>query len=281
MTEQGYDYARGPKAGGPGGFADGGRAARSADAPVKMRRRLFIASSISAALAACAPIGTKLNENHGFHSMLESAESLNERVIGTRGRAREYTPRDISPDFPLDSLDTPSTTTYTDLVRNGFHSYKLVVGGLVEHPQSLSLAQLQHLMNVTQITRHDCVEGWSAIAQWQGVRLSDVLSMARPKTGARYVVFHSFDSDQNGTPYYESLSLVQAAHPQTLLALRQNGKAILPERGAPVRLTIPTQLGYKSAKWVQRVEVTDSLARVYGGKGGYWEDQGYEWYAGI
>jgi DMSO/TMAO reductase YedYZ molybdopterin-dependent catalytic subunit len=157
----------------------------------------------------------------------------------------------------------------------------LLVDGLVEHPQKLGIAQLQHLMNVTQITRHDCVEGWSAIAQWQGARLADVLALARPKIHARYVVFHTFDSDANGVPYYESLSLEQAAHPQALLALRQNGKPIVADRGAPVRLTVPTQLGYKSAKWVRRLEVVDSLRGIFGGKGGYWEDQGYEWYAGI
>ena len=246
-----------------------------------MNRKLFIATSLTAALSGCAQIGTKLNDNAGFHHALESAEALNEVAIGTRGRVRLYRSADISADFPLDSLDTPSTNVYNDLLRDNFRSYKLVVNGLVDHPQTLTLAQLQHMMNVSQITRHDCVEGWSAIAQWQGVRLADIISIARPAKNARYVVFHSFDRDPNGMPYYESLSLEQAAHPQTLLALRQNGKTILPERGAPVRLTVPTQLGYKSAKWVQRVEIVSSLAPLYGGKGGYWEDQGYEWYAGI
>jgi DMSO/TMAO reductase YedYZ molybdopterin-dependent catalytic subunit len=246
-----------------------------------MKRKLFIATSISAALSACSPIGTKLNENRGFHNVLESAEGVNRRLIGTHGRVREYLPRDISADFPLDSLDTPGDSAYMRLIADRFASYRLSVDGEVEHPQHLSVAQLQHLMNVTQITRHDCVEGWSAIAQWQGVRLADVLAMARPRRDARYVVFHSFDVDSNGTPYYESLSVEQAAHPQTLLALRQNGKPITPERGAPVRLTVPTQLGYKSAKWVWRIELVASMKQLYGGKGGYWEDQGYEWYAGI
>lgn len=246
-----------------------------------MNRRLFLAGTITAALSACGPVGNTLNDNHGFHNVLESAEGLNRRIIGTGGTAALYKPGDISPDFPLDSLDTPSDAKYTALLRDGFHSYRLVVDGLVEHPQALTPAQLQHMMNVTQITRHDCVEGWSAIAQWQGVRLSDVLMMAAPRSRARYVVFHSFDRDANGAPYYESLSLAQAAHPQTLLALRQNGKPIAAERGAPVRLTVPTQLGYKSAKWVQRIEIVASLANIGSGKGGYWEDQGYEWFAGI
>ncbi len=105
--------------------------------------------------------------------------------------------------------------------------------------------------------------------------------MAAPRDGARFAVFHSFDRDANGTPYYESLSLEQAAHPQTLLALRQNGGPIVPDRGAPVRLTVPTQLGYKSAKWVRRIQIVASVGTIGSGKGGYWEDQGYEWYAGI
>jgi len=95
------------------------------------------------------------------------------------------------------------------------------------------------------------------------------------------VVFHSMDWDQQGTPYYESLNLKQANHPQTLLALRMNGKPIVPDHGAPVRLRVPLQLGYKSAKWVKRIEVVGSLMSVQGGNGGYWEDQGYEWFAGI
>jgi DMSO/TMAO reductase YedYZ molybdopterin-dependent catalytic subunit len=246
-----------------------------------MQRRLFIASSISAALAACSPIGTKLNENRAFHHLLETAEGLNERAIGTRGLVREYKAADISADFPVNSLDTPGDVEYTRLADGRFRSYKLHVDGMVEHPQALDLEQLEHLSNVTQITRHDCVEGWSAIAQWQGPRLADVLMLARPKHGARFVVFHSFDRDSDGMQYYESLSLEQAAHPQTLLALRQNGKPITPDRGAPVRLRVPTQLGYKSAKWVRRIELVSSFGQFGGGKGGYWEDQGYEWYAGI
>jgi len=115
----------------------------------------------------------------------------------------------------------------------------------------------------------------------KGERLLDVLAMAGPRKGARYVVFHTFDRDADGMPYYESLDFSQALHPQTLLALQQNGAPITPDRGAPVRLKIPTQLGYKSAKWVRHIAVVPSLGHLFGGKGGYWEDQGYQWYAGI
>lgn len=246
-----------------------------------MKRKIFLASTISASLAACSPIGTKLNGNPSFHNALESAEGLDARILGTRGRAALYRPQDISSDFPIDSLDTPSDSAYERLAASNFRDYKLIVDGVVDAPAALPLAQLVHMMNVDQITRHDCVEGWSAIAQWQGVRLSDVLSLARPRANARYVIFHCFDRDADDTQYYESLSLEQASHPQTILALRQNGRPIVADRGAPVRLKVPTQLGYKSAKWVKRIEVAASLRPIGSGKGGYWEDQGYEWYAGI
>jgi DMSO/TMAO reductase YedYZ molybdopterin-dependent catalytic subunit len=125
------------------------------------------------------------------------------------------------------------------------------------------------------------VEGWSAIGKWRGVPLSTVIAMAQPKLNARYCVFHCFDVDQSGEHYYESLDLHEAAHPQTVLALDLNDKPLDADHGAPVRLKIPTQLGYKSAKWVQRIELVADLHPIAGGGGGYWEDQGYEWYAGI
>ncbi len=246
-----------------------------------MKRRLFIASSLSAALAGCGAIGSKLNDNQTVRSVLAGAENLNFRVIGTHGLVREYSSRDISRDFPINSFDTPSDRVYAQLVRKVFLPFRLIVDGMVERPQAFSLAQLYGLPQTAQVTRHDCVEGWSAIAQWSGVALRDMLALAKPLPGARYVVFHTFDIDGTGVPYYESLNLSQAAHPQALLALHQNGAPIPPDRGAPVRLKVPTQLGYKSAKWVRHIEVVASLAHLFGGKGGYWEDQSYEWYAGI
>jgi DMSO/TMAO reductase YedYZ molybdopterin-dependent catalytic subunit len=133
----------------------------------------------------------------------------------------------------------------------------------------------------TQTTRHDCVEGWSAIGKWSGVRLGDVLDAAGPRADARYVVFHCMDNDGSGNLYYESLDMHQAHHPQALLALTLNDAPLDPAHGAPVRLRVPTQLGYKSAKWVARIELVSSFAAIGSGRGGYWEDQGYEWYAGI
>jgi len=246
-----------------------------------VKRELFIATSLSAALAGCGAIGTKLTVNDRIHSILDAGESLDLALIGTHGLVREYAASDISRDFPINSLDTPADTAYAHLVRNAFASFRLSVDGMVERPLSLSLAQMSLMPQTSQITRHDCVEGWSAIGKWRGVPLATVVAMAQPKANARYCVFHCFDVDQSGQKYYESLDLQQAAHPQTLIALDLNDKPLDLDHGAPVRLKIPTQLGYKSAKWVRRIELVADLGGTYGGAGGYWEDQGYEWYAGI
>ncbi len=246
-----------------------------------MKRRLFLASTISSALAACAPIGTKLNDNPGFHRFLGSAQSLNHAVIGTHGLAREYTDADIDRNFRVNGLPTPGDAVYQSLANDGFRSYRLVVDGAVERRAVFTLPQLHRFAQVTQTTRHDCVEGWSAIGKWSGVPLREVLAVVSPRGDARYVVFHCMDRDDQGTPYYESLDLDQARHPQALLALRLNNAPLDPDHGAPVRLRVPTQLGYKSAKWVNRIELVGSFANIYAGGGGYWEDQGYEWYAGI
>ena len=111
--------------------------------------------------------------------------------------------------------------------------------------------------------------------------MSDLLEKAGPRPSAQYVFFSCMDMDPMGTPYYESLSLEQAAHPQALLAYELNDKPVPVRNGAPLRLKVPTQLGYKSAKYVYRITLAASLSQIGSGSGGYWEDQGYEWYAGI
>ena len=245
-----------------------------------VKRRLFIASSLSA-LAGCGPISAALNQNDGVQRVLNSAEGLNLMLIGTHGLAREYRDRDVDRMFRVNGFSTPSDAHYTKLVGDNFATYRLVVDGAVARPQALSLPQLYRLPQRTQITRHDCVEGWSAIGKWSGTPLGALLDAVEPRPDARYVVFHCMDNDGSGNLYYESLDVHQARHPQTLMALRLNDAPLDPDHGAPVRLRVPTQLGYKSAKWVGRIEVVGSVATIAGGHGGYWEDQGYEWYAGI
>jgi DMSO/TMAO reductase YedYZ molybdopterin-dependent catalytic subunit len=246
-----------------------------------MKRKLFVASAISAALTGCGPISSALNSSDAVRRTLASAERLDHLVIGTRGLAREYRERDVDRHFRVNGFATPADARYTDLVAGNFVAYRLVVDGAVDQRRAFSLAQLRAMTQQTQITRHDCVEGWSAIGKWSGVRLGDLLETVRPRDDARYVVFHCMDNDGYGHLYYESLDLHQARHPQALLALRLNDAPLDPDHGAPVRLRVPTQLGYKSAKWIARIELVGSFANIGSGNGGYWEDDGYEWYAGI
>lgn len=245
-----------------------------------MKRRIFLASAASA-LAGCGPIGSALNNNAAVRRVLTAAEGLNHALIGTRGMARLYRENDVDRVFRVNGFATPSDAQYQRLVAGGFTSYRLIVDGAVEQPQAFTLAQLARMPQQTQITRHDCVEGWSAIGKWEGVPVGALLEAVRLRAGARYVVFRCMDNDGQGNLFYESLDLHQARHPQALLALRLNDAPLDPDHGAPVRLRVPTQLGYKSAKWIARIEVVGTFATIAGGQGGYWEDQGYEWYAGI
>lgn len=236
-------------------------------------------------LAGC----DKLNATPGFQRVLQRAEDWNLRaqraVMDRKALAREFTKADISRDFRANGSISPADPNYRVHLAAGFADWRLEIGGLVERPLSLTLAQLRAEPSRTQITRHDCVEGWSSIGEWTGARLGPLLDKAGLKPDARYVVFHCADtldpSAADGGRYYESLDLVDAFHPQTILAYAMNGKTLPVAHGAPVRLRIERQLGYKHAKYVMRIEVVSDFAHIGRGKGGFWEDRGYEWYAGI
>jgi DMSO/TMAO reductase YedYZ molybdopterin-dependent catalytic subunit len=246
-----------------------------------MRRRAFLLSSLaSVGLVSCSSIKSTLTSG-SLNPVLDAANRLDDALIGTRGMAKLYSEADVDRQFRVNGLATPSYTAYTDLENEGFRNYSLVIAGEVERPERFRLAELRAMPQQTQITRLDCVEGWSAVGKWRGVPLGAVLAMARPKPEARYVVFRCFDRDSDGTPFYGSLDLHQAAHPQTILALDLNDRPIDPDHGGPVRLRVPTQLGYKNTKWIRRIDVVTSFAHIAGGKGGYWEDAGYAWYGGI
>jgi DMSO/TMAO reductase YedYZ molybdopterin-dependent catalytic subunit len=252
-------------------------------------RRKFLArigaSAATLALAGC----TSLSQKQWVADILSQVEVLTRRAqrlfAGNHALAPEFTKADIAPSFrPNGTLD-PGTADYNTHAANGFRDWRITVGGLVERPLSLSMAELRAMPSRTQITRHDCVEGWSCIGEWKGTPLALVLAAARPTERARYVVFYCADNmAQPGFPeqyYYESLDLVEATHPQTILAYELNGQTLPIQHGAPVRLRAERQLGYKMAKFIQRIELVPEFGRIAGGKGGYWEDQGYTWYAGI
>ena len=223
-------------------------------------------------------------------AVLERAEALTrfaQRALlaPRQALAREYRPEDVSSYFKPNGSTAPDDPDYQDAAAADFADWRLEVGGLVENELKLSLADLRALPSRTQITRHDCVEGWSCIAQWKGVPLASVLAAARLKPQARFVAFFCADAleqtlDGNGR-YYETIDLVDAAHPQTILAYEMNGAPLAVEHGAPLRLRVERQLGYKMAKYVMRIEAVDSFAGLGRGRGGFWEDRGYEWYAGI
>ncbi|MDO9428870.1 MAG: molybdopterin-binding protein [Methylobacterium sp.] len=302
------------------------------------RRALLTGAS---ATAAAAMLGgcDRLGNAAWFQRTLKTGEDANlfvQRLLLTeRSLAPEYTAADLSPWFKPNGTEDPPDKDYKALAKGKFAKYRLEVGGLVEAPFGLSLADLRKLPARTQITRHDCVEGWSAIGQWTGVPLADLLTRAKLKPEARYVVFHCADTMDQGNPledggdgaetdaaapagnanpamtkqsgggesrtdsggqqaseesavsggapvrYYESIDLVDAFHPQTILAYDLNGKALPIANGAPLRLRVERNLGYKQAKYVMRIEVVEGFAHLGEGKGGYWEDQGYAWYAGI
>jgi len=232
-------------------------------------------------LSGCDRIG----RSAAFQSVQSSAQDLTmatqRLVIDRSALAREYDGADMSPVFRTNGNVMPGSAAYRAHAASAFADWRLVVDGLVTRPLSLSLDRIRRLPARTQITRHDCVEGWSAIGKWTGVPLRLLLHGAGLRSQARYIVFHCAD-DFNGIPYYESIDLVDAFHPQTLLAWAMNDRLLEVGHGAPLRLRVERQLGYKHAKYVMRVEAVDSLAGIGLGKGGYWEDRsGYQWYAGI
>jgi len=251
----------------------------------RIDRRRFVIGALQAAglfvLAGC----DNLSRSDWFTSLLGKAEGVTRRaqrlLTPRRAMAKEFTEADLSPVFPPNGTDNPANPVYQALARDGFADWRLEVGGLVQHPAVFSLAELRDMPSRTQITRHDCVEGWSAIGKWTGIQLGELLARVQPLPSARYVVFYCADPDEDGQHYYESIDFEDAYHPQTILAYELNGKTLPIAHGAPVRLRVERQLGYKMAKYVMRVELVESVASIAGGQGGYWEDQGYEWYAGI
>ena len=212
----------------------------------------------------------------------ERASRGAQRLASRRSMAQEFSAAEISPQFRSNGTANPANPEYQTLAANHFADWRLRVDGLVHQPVQLSLQELRAMAKRSQITRHDCVEGWSAIGQWTGVPLSAVLRLAVPRPEARYVVFHCADPmDDDGSKYYESIDFEDAYHPQTILAYELNGAALPIANGAPLRVRVERQLGYKMAKYVMRIELVESFAKIGAGNGGYWEDQGYEWYAGI
>jgi len=192
----------------------------------------------------------------------------------------EFGREDISPYFWVNG-NLPTSAEWKALAADDFRNYRLKVRGLVEHPLELSLEDLRALGTVTQVTLHHCIQGWSGIAAWGGVPLARLIEMARPRPDARAVVFYSFSQgvDFNtgieGGQYYDSLTLDNARHPLTMLAYDMNDQPLTHLHGAPLRLRVENQLGFKMVKWISTIELVEDIKTIYKGEGGYAEDNEY------
>jgi DMSO/TMAO reductase YedYZ molybdopterin-dependent catalytic subunit len=251
----------------------------------RLSRRGFL-TRISAAGGALLLGGCdQLSQSPTFRDILSKAEGATQRLqrlaLSSRSLAREYGEGDLSANFKANGSTNVDDPAYVKHVAESFANWRLKIDGLVERPTELSLADLRKLPARTQITRHDCVEGWSAIGKWKGAELGTLLQSVGLKPDARYLVFHCADTLGLGAPYYESIDLIDAFHPQTILAYDMNDAMLAVPHGAPIRLRVERQLGYKHAKYVMRIEAVSSFALIGSGNGGFWEDRGYEWYAGI
>ena len=225
-------------------------------------RRRFVGGGL-VALGALACDSSRPHE--GFLGLMERVNERFQRALFDPGRLAPELPEadeSLPGDFPMYKIgdDYPAAP----------EGWALRVGGLVARPMTLSLDALQRLPRTRTRVRHHCVEGWSAVAAWDGVRLSEVARLVAPDPRARYVAFRSFEAG-----YASSWDLESALHPQTILAYGMNGQPLAREYGAPLRLYSAVKLGYKMVKYL--AEVSFLPVRT----GGYWEDRGYEWFAGV
>eukprot|EP01037_Dinobryon_pediforme_P004415 gene4415-4461_t len=245
-------------------------------------RRGLLAGSSSLLLAGCDKWTTAPQTLDVLSLGEKTSRSAQRLLVADRqALAPEFTRAEMSPVFRVNGSTNPRSADYVRHATEGFANWRLAIDGLVNQPLALTLLQLRAAPSRTQITRHDCVEGWSAIGEWTGVPLGLLLRRAGLQTRARYLVFHCADT-LLGKPYYESIDLVDGFHPQTILAHTMNGAPLSIGHGAPLRLRVERQLGYKQAKYVMRIEAVESLSPIHGGKGGFWEDNhNYQWYAGI
>ena len=227
------------------------------------RRRLLQLSGLSGVGFLLGGCGTNLLSDNVW----QISEPLNERL-----EALLLTQKPV-PEFPVSAIEADklliNTFDFTPQIDPA--QFRLRIDGEVSNPMQLSMADIHKLPLTSMVIRHICVEGWAAIVEWGGVRLRDLVALVQPKSNVRYVYFKSADG------YYESWDLASAIHPQTLMAYQKNGQPLSVDNGAPMRLASPIKLGYKQSKWVTQITFVSNLLP----NKGYWEDQGYEWFAGL
>lgn len=258
------------------------------------RRKLLglgAASATSLALSGCSQFDFLGRRDDPIRAAIAGANdftyAVQRALLGDQTLAPEYSESEIRQGMRANGSVDPARTNpeYRALLEGGFADYRLRVTGLVDRQGSYTLDELRNMPSRTQITRHDCVEGWSCIAKWSGTPLGPILDAAGVRPGARFVVFHCYDLLGGGlsrpVAYYTSCDLIDAYHAQTIVAYGVNDATLPVANGAPVRVRIERTLGYKQPKYVHTIEVADSFSDIGRGKGGYWEDNGYDWYGGI
>lgn len=229
-----------------------------------LRRRFLQLSGFSSLSLLLSGCGIRLFEEVVGQAFEPLNQRLEELLLNPQQPVPEFSISAIEPEALI--INSYRFTPKIDPVK-----FRLLVEGDVDNPLSLSMADIQEMPNTSMIIRHVCVEGWAAIVQWGGLQLRDIVALAKPKSNVRYIYFESADG------YYESWDIASALHPQTLMAYEKNGQPLPVENGAPLRLASPIKLGYKQSKWVTRIVLVEKLLPIKG----YWEDQGYEWFAGL
>jgi DMSO/TMAO reductase YedYZ molybdopterin-dependent catalytic subunit len=251
-----------------------------------LSRRFLLGGLLAAPalLSGCKVLDGLSAVDHPLRNVMEGTNRLThgtQKLLAGDALAPEYTRADIRQGMRPNGTTQPQDADYQAFAANGFADWRLSVTGLVERPLSLSLADLAAMPSRTQVTRHDCVEGWSCIAEWTGVPLAHVLGLAGLRPEARFVYVRSMDTMERslsgGVRYWESHDLRDSLHPQTILAYGMNGGPLPVRNGAPLRLRVERQLGYKMAKYLHAIEVAPDLTDA----GSYWASKGYDWYAGI
>jgi DMSO/TMAO reductase YedYZ molybdopterin-dependent catalytic subunit len=247
-------------------------------------RRKLITTGIAAAagvsgLGVAAHMAQKYGlvppDHGGIYGLGETLTYASQRLLTRHSLAREFSRSQISrPPFPNEI--EPPTEEFKRLQSGGFADWRLSVDGMVARPTTFSIDQLKSYPSRSQITMLQCEEGWSYIAEWIGVPLSQVLQTVEVHSQARYVVYFSIEPD-----WWESIDMADALHPQTFLVYGMNGDALAVGNGGPLRLRVPRQVGYKSVKFLTHLTVTDSLKGFGKGLGGANAEGGYAWYAGI
>ena len=249
-----------------------------------LSRRKLIVTGLSAtagvsALGVAAKLAQKYGlvppDHGGIYGAGETLTYASMRLLTKHSLAREFSRSQISK-RPLQNEVAPFGEEFKRHQAAGFADWRLSVDGMVERPSSFSLAQLKSYPAHSQITEVVCEEGWSYIAEWNGVPISYVLDLVGVHPQAKYVVYYSIEPD-----WWESMDMADAVHPQTFLTYGMNGDDLPAGSGGPLRIRVPRQLGYKSVKFITHMTVTDNLKKFGKGLGSSSPEGGYAWYAGV